>query len=132
MKNNVLSWIFFLPAAILGSLIAVKVLEFINFLSFKLMGGSSDGWLPKFIESLSTGVVLGGVFVFIGAIIVPKYKKQIALLLVGLITLTVVFFYVMSLSTMSTETKVFGFIFAFSVLGGSYRASVFFNEDSDY
>lgn len=131
MKNKVLAWLLFLPAAVLATIIVLILWHYFNILSFKFTGFDSTGWTAQLIDSVSKGVIGGAVFVFIGTSIVPKYQKQVALILVGLITLYALLGYVSDFSILPTEKKVFRFINIISVLAGSYRTFFYFNENDN-
>lgn len=85
MKNknlqNVLSWLLFLPASILSTIIAVRILGFINDFSMLRMGYSSTGLFSTLYVNISNGIVNGCVFVYVGSFIVPKHKKYVAIFL---------------------------------------------------
>lgn len=128
MKNNVLGWILFLPAAILANIVALKLWYYINLLSNNLMGWSSEGWFARFFEAVTNGIVSAGVLVFIGAIIVPKYNKQVAFILVVLHLLFVIYNIVLRYSAVETGEKIIMFIFAFASLLTSYNVAFYFVE----
>jgi uncharacterized membrane protein YjjP (DUF1212 family) len=67
---NILMWIFFLPAAFIGSILIIIVLNYLN-----------SYYLPNFICEIISNWAGGAMFVFIGWYIVPNYKKVICIIL---------------------------------------------------
>jgi ABC-type multidrug transport system permease subunit len=66
-----LRWTLFIPAAFIGSLIAVILIGLLNNISMNYIGATKDGWAYKLFELAQSGV-LGALFVLFGATVIPK------------------------------------------------------------
>ncbi len=79
-------WLLFLPAAFLGSLIAVFLIGFLNKISMAWIGVTEEGWAFKVFELAQSGV-LGVTFVLFGATVIPKgqFVTSIVLLVIAVL-----------------------------------------------
>lgn len=128
----VLSWLLFLPASILATIIAVRLLGYFNDFSMWRMGYSSTSLFSKFYEAISNGIANGYVFVYVGSFIVPKHKKHVAILL----TLIINFFFIKELviiySSLNTKESIFGILFTTIIFISSVLTMFrFINPDSE-
>lgn len=120
--KNLLCWLLFLPASILVTVIATRLLSYFNDFSMYRMGYSDSSLFSRFYEAISNGVVTGYVFVFIGAFIVPKHKKHIAVLLALIINIYLVKELVLKYSSLDSTTAFYAILFIIITLISSLMA----------
>ena len=130
--KNLLCWLLFLPSSILATIIAVRLLGYINDFSMWRIGYSSTSLFSKFYDAISNGIANGCVFVYIGSFIVPKHKKYVAILL----TLIINFFFIKELviiySSLNTKESIFGILFTTIIFISSVLTMFrFINPDSE-
>jgi hypothetical protein len=130
--KNILSWLLFLPSSILVTIIAIKLLGYFNDFSMYRMGYSDSSIFNKFYEAISTGIVNGYVFVFIGSFIVPKYKKQVAVILALMINIFLIKEFVSQYSSLNSGESFYFILFLIMALISSLMAMFgVINPDSE-
>lgn len=91
MKHSLIRWISFLPASILAAIIAGRLLDIINEVSFSRIGISPSSIFYSINSAITIGIAYGYAFVYTGTYIAPKFKKQIALSLMVTINLICIY-----------------------------------------
>jgi hypothetical protein len=81
----VLRWIAFLPAAIVGAVVAHVASVFINRITAPIAGVDPDGLFYQLSETLLSNTFLGLAFVYIAAYVVPSHKSVVAIVMAGLL-----------------------------------------------
>lgn len=85
---NLLKWIGFIPMAILGAWGTWFIYRAtINY----AVGVDPSSFWGKFLSETASQFIMGAMFIYIGARIVPKYKKAVALIFTILITFITAF-----------------------------------------
>lgn len=82
---NVLRWVVFLPASVLGAYLAYLIFAWMN---HTVPSFNADNLWNKIIDLIASAI-MGGAFVAIGASIVPKGKKIVAIILFAIMCVTV-------------------------------------------
>lgn len=130
--KNILSWLFFLPASILATVIVIRLLGYFNDFSMYRMGYSSSSIFSKFYVEISNGIANGCVFVYTGSFIVPKYKKYVAILLTIIINFFLFKELVFKYSSLSNGESFFVILFTITTLISSvFSMFSFINPDSE-
>jgi hypothetical protein len=85
--ETVLRWIAFFPAAAAAAWIAWFLVKNLNRVSMSFSGFDPDSFLCRVFIDYISHMVLGGVFVFVGAMIAPFHRKVVAFILsvIGLV-----------------------------------------------
>jgi hypothetical protein len=91
MKNSLIRWVLFLPTSIVITIIAGRLLDLINEISFSRIGIHTSSIFYSIYSAITIGTAYGCSFVYIGTFIVPKFKKQTALFLTITINLICIF-----------------------------------------
>ena len=86
MIKKILIWILFIPISVLATIVATKVFYYLNKLTDLINGFDSNGLLYRLYTPIIYGIITGLVFVYVGAFIVPKFKKFISLFLAFVIS----------------------------------------------
>lgn len=121
MKYIFIRWVMFLPLSFLSALIAGRLWDFLNEISFLKIGIKSTSYFYSIYSALTLGIVYGFVFVYTGAYIVPKFKKQIALSMFILLNIAYVYLYICYFNE-SFLTKLNGVLMFLTLVGSSYTA----------
>ena len=130
--KNILAWLLFLPATILATIIAVRLLGYLNDFSMWRMGYSSTSLFSKFYVAISNGLANGCVFVYIGSFIVPSYKKYVAILLALLINFFLIKELVSTYSSLNSGESFFMILFiAVTLISSVLTMFSFINLDSE-
>lgn len=130
--NNVLNWLLFLPASILATIIAVRLLGYLNDFSMWRIGYSSTSLFSKFYEAISNGIANGCVFVYIGSFIVPSHKKYVAILLTLIINFFLIKELVIKYSSLNTGESFFMILFTtVTFISSVLTMFSFINPDSE-
>lgn len=120
MKHSLIRWISFLPASILAAIIAGRLLDIINEVSFSRIGISPSSIFYSTYSAITLGIAYGYTFVYTGTYIVPKFKKQIALFLMVAINLICIY---MLIRYFKNDLKILIlFLMYFSILLSSISA----------
>lgn len=82
--TEILRWIFVIPAAIIGALLAFGFIRLIHWL-----GGESN--FSCFITKMISGIVFGGAFVYSAAYVAPRYKIKVAIVFAVILSLASIF-----------------------------------------
>ena len=128
----ILSWLLFLPSSILATIIAVRLLGYINDFSMWRMGYSSTSLFSKFYVAISNGLANGCVFVYIGSFIVPSYKKYVAILLALIINFFLIKELVITYSSLNSQESFFMILFiTVTFISSVLTMFSFINPDSE-
>lgn len=120
----------FLPLSVLSALIAGRLWDFLNEISFLKIGIKSTSQFYSIYSALTLGIIYGFVFVYTGAYIVPKFKKQIALSMFILLNIAYIYLYVCYFNV-SFFTKLIGVLMYFTLVGSSYSAYLYIKEQTE-
>jgi hypothetical protein len=90
---RVLRWATFLPLAILGSMLLSVLFLLIVSLSTSIEPGTLDGGWYRVVQS----ILIGGLFVYIGAYIAPRHQFAVGIVMLVLITFILTFLYTFSM-----------------------------------
>ena len=86
---HVIRWATFLPIAIMSSYLAFIVVNILNNFSLLFVSINSDAFFYKVYLEWVSNIAMGAAFIYVGAKIVPKYKKEVSfcLAIVGLVVM---------------------------------------------
>lgn len=112
-------WILFLPAAFIGSLIALLLIGILSFLSMSYIGATENGWWYQVFQ-LGQSYLLGLMFVLFGAVVIPRGQFIASIMLLVIAVLISVLVFLTNLSTNSTPTLLMLLHCILVVTGGCY------------
>jgi len=118
-----LRWILFLPAAFIGSIIAVVIIGVINWLSMRFTGYTENGWWYQIFQ-LFQSFMLGLFFVIFGATVIPKGQFATSIVLMVIITIISVLVFLTNQVTHTQSTLLFLLHCALVVAGGGYAVFI--------
>jgi peptidoglycan/LPS O-acetylase OafA/YrhL len=120
-------WLLFIPAAFIGSVIAVMLLGLLNMVSMAWVGMSADGWAYKVFQLVQDGL-LGALFVLFGATVIPRGQFVTAIILLVLVVLISV------MSFFGSSQGVFGAFLdsLLVVIGGGYAVYMVHKGENIY
>lgn len=128
----VLSWLLFLPASILATIIAVRLLGYFNDFSMWRLGYSSTSLFSKFYVPISNGLANGCVFVYTGSFIVPRHKKYVAVLLALIINYFIITELIDKYSTLGSGDSFYIILFTtVTFISSVLTMFSFINPDSE-
>lgn len=134
-KDNfitILCWLLFIPASILSTIIAVRLLGYFNDFSMWRLGYSSTGLFSKFYVPISNGLANGCVFVYTGAFIVPRHKKYVAVLLALIINYFIIKELIDKYSTLGSGNSFYIILFtSVTFISSVLTMFSFINPDSE-
>ena len=126
MIKKILIWILFIPISVLATIVATKTFYYLNKLTDLINGFDTDGLFYKIYTPMIYGIITGLVFVYVGAFIVPKFKKYIAIFLAFLISVITITAY---FKGWIDYYNLAGLHTIIVVISSFFTAFGFFNED---
>ena len=114
--TEILRWIFVLPAAIIGALLAFGFIRLIH-----LLGGESN--FAFFINEMISGIVFGGAFVYSAVYVAPRYKTKVAMvfaILLLFVTINSIYLCIINNDFLSSIKDIFSCIGAIAVAVYTY------------
>lgn len=82
--KQIFQWIAVLPGAIISSILAFIVGSFIGYYSARMFIYGGDGRWIWALARITSNILAGGVLVYVGHLIAPKYKRKTAFVLAAL------------------------------------------------
>ena len=122
-KTEFVRWILFLPSAFTGGILIHSVIFMLNWIAIHL-NVYPESFFSTTLARLFGNIGLGFSTVSIACIIAPFYKKQISILIGGILVIVSVLFF--TISVLKSDYR--GMIASFSIFLGSVSSVYFFNK----